>query len=234
MPSVRHFCCHPCVSYLCCAGGRGLEPQCIVPRGQRGGVHAAPHPPGGCRQAETHLHEEIFRVRSGNTQHGGGVLKPEIWYVWFAMACCTCCTSIAATAVYEYVGPLFRALLKGRGQLLQLQQQLLCVNTRRSWILYPNFRHIVSKASFVCPYTSPGIPVFVVMVFETKRFKASTIEIIYTISIYFSCIEFFSTIKLNALSQRVKYDFKIEKCQLLLRLKMELGQLLDAGVHVGH
>ena len=60
---------HPSV----CAGGRGLEPQRVVSRGQRRGVHAAPHTPGGCRQAKTHLHEEVFRVRSENTEYGGGI-----------------------------------------------------------------------------------------------------------------------------------------------------------------
>lgn len=48
---------------VCCvAGGRRVEAQRVLPCGQRRGVHAAPHAPGGRQQAQAHFHAEVFRV----------------------------------------------------------------------------------------------------------------------------------------------------------------------------
>lgn len=52
-------------------GGRRVEAQRVLPRGQRRGVHTAPHAPGGREQAQAHLHPEVFRVRRRDSSDGG-------------------------------------------------------------------------------------------------------------------------------------------------------------------
>lgn len=58
-------------SFVVPQGGRRVEAQRVLPRGQRRGVHAAPHAPGGREQAQAHLHPEVFRVRRRDSSDGG-------------------------------------------------------------------------------------------------------------------------------------------------------------------
>lgn len=51
-----------------------MESERVHPVGQDGTVHTAPHAPSGCHPAETHLHQEVVRVRRCYPPHGG-----EMW-----------------------------------------------------------------------------------------------------------------------------------------------------------
>lgn len=51
-----------------------MEAQRVLPRGQRWGVHAAPHASSGHEQAEAHLHPKVFGVRRRDSSNGGEVL----------------------------------------------------------------------------------------------------------------------------------------------------------------